>query len=493
MTLLEFLRKHAAEDRVSFHMPGHKGGDLYRRYGYDISHSGLAAAADIDITEIAGADNLHQPQGIIRELEEGYRDLYRVRDSFLLVNGSTAGVMAAILATVPCGKKILMSRGCHRSAYSALSLGGITPVYLQPQLYGDSGVMGIIDPDDIRSALEKDDEIKAVILPSPNYYGICSDIKAIAEEVHAKGGVLIADQAHGAHLKLFEEFGLGAGMPMSAESGGADIVINSIHKTLGSFTQSALLNVVTDRVDIRELREKLNMLQSTSPSYVLMASLAINLELIKNHGRELLSAWKENTDRFYEKAERTETIRMITGPEMDKTKLNIRVLKKDPGGGCEKSDFISGKELDRYLQSRGIDAELYTGNILMAMTGIGNVESDYEKLLSALNDISLKSTDMTDADGKSCASANGNAEDKTWQLPKPGPVREHGSETEEIPIDRCEGRISAGTVIPYPPGIPFICQGEEFTGDILHALRLAAKESQVTGISEKGTIRVYKK
>mgnify|MGYP000665332081 FL=1 len=157
-----------------------------------------------------------------------------------------------------------MSRGSHRSAYSALKLGNITPAYLQPEMYEDYGIMGKINPEDVAEALDRDKDIQAVLITSPNYYGVCSDVRAIADEVHKRGRILITDQAHGAHLKLFEGFGLNEDLSVSAETGGADIVINSIHKTLGSFTQSALLNVVSDRVNQRLLRENLNMLQSTS-------------------------------------------------------------------------------------------------------------------------------------------------------------------------------------------------------------------------------------
>lgn len=471
MTLLEFLTEHAKGDRVSFHMPGHKGGRLYRRFGYDRFLGNMATVADMDITEIAGADNLHSPEGIINGLEEDYRKLYGVEKSFLLVNGSTAGVMAAMLSSAAPGKKILMSRGSHRSAYSALKLGNITPVYLQPEMYEDYGIMGKINPEDVAEALDRDKDIQAVLITSPNYYGVCSDVRAIADEVHKRGRILITDQAHGAHLKLFEGFGLNEDLSVSAETGGADIVINSIHKTLGSFTQSALLNVVSDRVNQRLLRENLNMLQSTSPSYILMASLAVNAELIKSHGKELFGQWKENLDLFYKIIKDIDGVEVISGPDTDRTKLNIKVA----GGN------VSGKALDEYLRSKGIDSELYTGDILMAMTGMGNERSDYEKLLSALDDAIEIATDMPCKEKR-----------KAWKLPKPGPVKEHGNETEEIALDKCQGRVSAVTVIPYPPGIPFICPGEEFTEEILENLKLAAEESQVSGLSDKGTIHVYK-
>lgn len=358
-----------------------------------------------------------------------------------------------------------MSRGSHRSAYSALKLGNITPVYLQPEMYEDYGIMGKINPEDVAEALDRDKDIQAVLITSPNYYGVCSDVRAIADEVHKRGRILITDQAHGAHLKLFEGFGLNEDLSVSAETGGADIVINSIHKTLGSFTQSALLNVVSDRVNQRLLRENLNMLQSTSPSYILMASLAVNAELIKSHGKELLGQWKENLDLFYKIIKDIDGVEVISGLDMDRTKLNIKVA----GGN------VSGKALDEYLRSKGIDSELYTGDILMAMTGMGNERSDYEKLLSALDDATEIATDMPCKEKR-----------KAWKLPKPGPVKEHGNETEEIALDKCQGRVSAVTVIPYPPGIPLYVRARNLPKKYWKILNWQQKKAKCRGYRIRG-------
>ena len=233
--------------------------------------------ADYDITEIPGADNLFQTEGIIEETADKYADLYDVEKSYLLINGTSSGLIASILATVPKGGKLIMARNCHKSVFNALTLGDIAPVYAYPDVIFQYGISGALSPEEIEMLLHNHPDASAVILPSPNYYGICSDIKAIAEVVHKYGKVLIVDQAHGAHLKFFSSFGLrrpvislpgggkvasvdvrrGAeaqaeyyrnhgtgqslgekgwkwGMPLPAEECGADIVVNSIHKTLSS-------------------------------------------------------------------------------------------------------------------------------------------------------------------------------------------------------------------------------------------------------------------
>ena len=207
---LDFLLQHAAEDPVSFHMPGHKGSQLYRRFGYE---NFLNNIMDCDITEIPGADNLFQREGILKATCDRYGKLYGVEHSYMLINGTSGGIIAAILASVAEGGTLIMARNCHKSVFNALGLGGMQPAYIYPELLEEYGISGEITPAEVEHALTENPEAGAVILPSPNYYGICSDIRAIAEVVHKHGKILIVDQAHGAHLKWL-------GGPECAESAG---------------------------------------------------------------------------------------------------------------------------------------------------------------------------------------------------------------------------------------------------------------------------------
>ena len=243
LPILNFLLEHAENHPVSFHMPGHKGSAIYRRFGYEPF---LTAIMDCDITEIPGADNLFQTEGILKAAQEEYAKLYGAKRSYLLINGTSGGVIAAVMAAVPKGKKLVMARNSHKAIFNSLVLAGVEPVYAYPEMIHEYGISGVITPEEIERCLAENPDAEAVILPSPNYYGICSDIQAIADVVHARGKVLIVDQAHGAHLKFFSDAGC-AIMPKSAEEQGADITVNSIHKTLASFTQSALLNLNSDR------------------------------------------------------------------------------------------------------------------------------------------------------------------------------------------------------------------------------------------------------
>lgn len=492
-SVVHFLLKHKDCDPVSFHMPGHKGNQLYERFGYD---EFLQHMVDCDITEICGADNLFQAEDIIAETMERYRQLYDVRKSYLLVNGSSCGLISAIMASVNAGKKLIMARNCHKSTFNALTLGNISPAYIYPRLIEEFGISGEIDPDDVRKALEEEPEAEAVIIPSPNYYGICSDVKAIADIVHEYGKLLIVDQAHGAHLKFFGDVLEDRDLPYAAEECGADIVINSIHKTLGSFTQSALMNVTSDRVDLAYLEDKLQAVESTSPSYLLMASLDINAEILEEHEDELIRGWYDNLKRFYEEAKNIKGLKIVnTGSNMDWTKINLDM------SGCG----LSGYELEDLLLEKDIFIELVTGNIVMCMTGIGNRPSDFDRLLVALKEISEKydkqsanfvaecnenlGSHVQCIDGKIVYETIEEEEDVLVKFAKLTaekaeltslPIRK-----EYVPIEESVGRVCASSIIPYPPGIPLICPGEIISkGAMEYAFALRKSGEKVMGITE---------
>jgi len=453
-----FIMNHAAENPISFHMPGHKGSNFYKRFGHE---EFLRNFFDYDITEIEGADNLFQREGILAAASQKYATLYGVKESFLLVNGTSCGLISAILATVPAGRKLIMARNSHKSVFNALSLGGIEPVYVNPELNRDWDVSGAINPEEIRKLLGENPEAEAVILPSPNYYGICSDVEAIAQVVHEFGKVLIVDQAHGAHLNFFNQFEVGD-FPLAAERAGADIVVNSIHKTLASLTQSAVLNVCTGRVNIEVLEDKLQMMESTSPSYILMTSLGINSSILEEHGESIFKEWQDNLEYFYKEAKSVEGLRLMENPTgLDKTKINLDLSKKG----------YSGRQLEKALiQNYGIYAELNTGNILMCMTGIGNGRPDYVALINALKELSR--TDPAEA------------------------VRNEENTVEHIGINRDKmleqvGRTCIKSVIPYPPGIPLICPGETISREnVDKILNLLENGEKVLGLKKDGTINI---
>lgn len=468
-----FLLSHAHRKSVSFHMPGHKGQAIYRNHGYG---SFLDSIMDCDITEITGADNLFQAEGILKESQEIYSKLYDSKQSYLLINGTSGGIIAAILASVPKGKKLIMARNSHKSIFNALTLADIQPVYAYPELIEEYGISGAISPDEIQILLEENPDAEAVILPSPNYYGICSDIEAIARIVHEHGKILIVDQAHGAHLKMFSKFGI-IGFPKSAEESGADIVVNSIHKTLASFTQSAILNLNTDRISKDTIENKLQSIESTSPSYLLMASLDINAGLLIEHGQRLMKEWVKNLELFYEEVKDIEGLEYIGKiPGFDWTKLNFSFGELG----------VSGEELERFLLERNIFIELYTGDLLMCMTGIGNTEDDLRALLSALKEISDSKKGKELSNKKRCKSF-----DKQLSSFQRKQIFEIPKHKERVPLLEADGRVCASSIIPYPPGIPLVCPGEKFDLETLHYIKtLRDNNEKVIGVNEEGQVLV---
>ena len=491
--ITQFLINHAGKDPVSFHMPGHKGDRLLRKYGYE---DFLDNIVDCDITEIVGADNLFQTEGIIADTMAKYRNLYDTKASYLLINGSSAGLIASILTCVPAGGKLIMARNCHKAIFNALTLGGIKPVYAYPSMVEEYGITGPVAPEEIARLLEENPDASAVILPSPNYYGICSDIHTIAGIVHDAGKYLIVDQAHGAHLKFFENadgadgetIATGAfGVPESAETQGADFVINSTHKTLCSFTQSAVLNIPARSTfnDMYTLEDKLQQIESTSPSYLLMASLDINADILTGHATELFDEWRSNLNYFYEEAAAIDGLKFMRVTDgarqaMDMTKINLDM------SACG----LNGHQLENSLLKYEIYAELVTGNILMCMTGIGNSRRDYDRLLEALRELSAGCGSANTADA-SVAATNDTAGAALWT--KHRPLHEVPIAKELLPIEQCAGRTCASSIIPYPPGIPLICPGEEIGAEeIDYVKRLRSQGDKVMGVDAAGRIAVGK-
>ncbi|MBQ6495743.1 MAG: hypothetical protein IJI74_01085 [Firmicutes bacterium] len=629
--ITNFLFAHAAKKPASFHMPGHKGAKFYKSNGFGKFMKNIA---DYDITEIPGADNLFQTEGIIEETANKYASLYEAEQSYLLINGTSTGLIASILATVPKGGKLIMARTCHKSVFNALTLGEITPIYAYPDVIFQYGISGAVSPEEIESLLQEHPDASAVILPSPNYYGICSDIKAIAKVVHNFGKVLIVDQAHGAHLKFFSSYGLrrplisrpgggkvtaidvrkgaeaqaeyyknhGTGqslgekgwkwsMPLPAEECGADIVVNSTHKTLGSFTQSAVLNVMGEafkeagghiaevdagylvedpdspfakdhtkcRVDIALLEDRLQAIQSTSPSYLLMASLDVNADIIEKHGKKLFTEWRRNIVWFFRKAATIPELRVMTVEADEKSVVaeaaekSLGILKKVPGlrdknfakndaprrqtGSLDNTKInidmsaygIDGNRLEEMLNEQGIFPELVTGNIVMCMTGIGNKRKDYKRLYKALAEIAFRNrgslvklshddrieykpvqqleapeeetgtgssgTDPSPSDdGPKKNAGGGSFAAKSAALwSKRRILHELPAEKESLPLEECAGRICASSIIPYPPGIPLICPGEEIGAEEIQYIKyLRQIGDKVIGISSEGEIIVGK-
>ncbi|MGN1382418.1 MAG: aminotransferase class I/II-fold pyridoxal phosphate-dependent enzyme [Eubacterium sp.] len=487
--LQDYLRRHAESRPVRFHMPGHKGKRLYERFGY---RDFLQNFIDEDITEIPGADDLFQQTGVLRDLSERYRALYGSRVSYPLVNGSSCGLIAAILASVPPGAEILIARNCHKSVFNGAALAGADPFYIYPEIEENFGIAGEVSSDEVGKALRLHPDAVAVVVTSPNYYGIQSDIRGIAEVVHEYGKILIVDQAHGAHLPFFQALKESGGNVdfrcESAEQQGADLVISSLHKTMASFGQTALLNLCSDRVCPDDLLQALQKTQTSSPSYLLMASMDINADIMEKYGPECIRDWNGQIRRFYKEASHIRGLEVMREPMQDQTKLNISMRQLG----------LNGMQLQDELIRRNIWPELASGDLVMCLTGLGSVWEDEAALLDALEDISdqrkitaAESTESCALNKKDLNTHNVCKKEQhanLFRLSK----REHGSRRIKVPIHEAEGKVCAAPLIPYPPGIPTICTGEVYTESVIDAIeKIKKRGEEVQGLDAEAQVFVF--
>lgn len=437
-----------------FHMPGHK-----RRVPEGLPKE-LADAYRIDITEIDGFDNLHDPRGILAEAQMNAADIFGAEESFFLVNGSSCGILAA-LRTVLAGpdQVLLMGRNAHRSVYNGLYLSGAHARYLYPERL-ECGIYGGITSQQVREALEKE-RPSAVLITSPTYEGIVSPIEEIAEVAHAFQVPLIVDEAHGAHLSLW---GDGMFFPKSAVTMGADLVIQSLHKTLPAMTQTAILHVSGNRIDRETLRQHLAMFQTSSPSYVLMSSITSALDLCARKKDVLGKAYRNRLCDFYEKTNDLSHLQILF--PIGETRKKIQ---KDPGKLLIATDrsSISGPELHERLRTDyHLQPEMAAGRYVLAMTSVSDSEEGMKRLISALHSI----------DGQI-----GEAADPTEPDPDIGEAEEVLSISEALRASKesvlwkeAAGRISAEYAYFYPPGIPLIVPGERISTEVLSKIEEGA-------------------
>lgn len=460
--LYEGLVDYIREGNVSFHMPGHKNGRGILKINEipDFKDNLLF----IDQTEVPGLDNLHLPEGIIQEAQELAARAFRSDYTYFLVNGTTCGVYSMILGVTNHGDKIIVPRNSHRAVAGALILGGLWPVYYEPDVDMDKGIAVSVSPRVIEKAILENPDAKAVLITNPTFYGTCSDIEAIADIVHKHNMVFLVDEAHGAHLPFNKK------LPINAMDAGADIAAQSAHKTLSSFTQSSLLHVRRGRVDIEKIEFMLRLTQTTSPSYILMASLDLARYQMEEHGEELIDGLLEMADDFREKVNTLPDIycfgREIIGQhnvaDFDPTKLTINF----------KNFGIPGTKIADILRNQyKIQVELSDLYNVLAIGTIADERKDYDRLYDAIFDISQKHSSEREVR---------NIPQIMWRIPYQAlsPREAVYEPMEMVDFRDSEGRVSAEIIAPYPPGIPVILPGEIITSDIIDNI-LKVKEAGI--------------
>ncbi len=368
------LKNLSESDFYPFHMPGHKR---------NVEDPLLGDAFSLDITEIDGFDNMYHPEGMIKSLQERMARIFGAGKAYFIVNGSSAGILSAISAAVPRGGKILMARNSHKSAYNAVFLQELDVDYIYPEVIPYWEMNGGFSPEKIERALYQDKEIRAVFLPSPTYEGIVSDIKKISEICHAHSVPLIVDSAHGAHLGLHKKFTEEWNCPDSAAEG-ADISIESLHKTLPSFTQTAMALLNGNMIDRGLFERFYSIFQTSSPSYLFMAGADRCLDIIEKEGEARFSALEQKLKVLRDEARKMKNIR-IAGEEIIGS---YEVYGYDPTKILISAGHMTGRALyDMLREKYYIQPEMALGRYTLLMTTLMDKDSGFDRLLMALEEI----------------------------------------------------------------------------------------------------------
>lgn len=470
-SIYERLAALSRSDMYPYHMPGHKRNPK----------AGLPEGfAELDITEIEYFDNLHHAQGILKDAMEEAAGLYGADKTYFLVNGSTCGVLAAISGVVSRGDTLILGRNAHMSAYHAAYLRECHVASLYPELLKEYGVYGAVEAAETRRLLEQYPEAKAVCITSPTYDGFISDVEELAALVHAHGKILIVDEAHGAH------FGLDARMPRSGIDCGADIVIHSLHKTLPSLTQTALLHVKGSRVDQERLERFLRIYQSSSPSYLLMGAIDHCIRGLRGHRREWFDSFFDNWGKLIQELSALRVLRVVHGGlgtvsgGFDPSKLMIF---------CDRAG-MTGAELQRILlEDYHLQMEMAGAYYVLAILTVMDTREGYARLARALKEIDAAYAEGQEERGMSAA-VSGESEqkdsEKTQRLPRyqeefsaairslrcgeghmPLAQAMNEDTVEAVPLSRTQGRIVTEFLYAYPPGISVILPGEIMTKQVI--------------------------
>jgi|LGOV01.1.fsa_nt_gb lysine decarboxylase len=472
MKLGEELKKYRESKTGRFHMPGHKGRSSCLEDVFVLGN---------DVTEVEGLDNLHNPTGVIKDLLEEISTVYGSRKSFISTNGSTTSLQSAILGVTVPGDSILVSRNCHKSVFNAIILGDLNPVYLTPEYEVESGLSWINDLNSLEEAIKSDDKITAVVLTYPTYFGICCHMERIAEIVHKYNRTLIVDEAHGSHLRFCHD------LPKSALDAGADIVIQSTHKTLPSLTQSSLLHVKNEK-HVDRIESIMSMLLTSSPSYLIMASIEASIDMMEKEGNDRLKknmAYVEKMAVKYPNAGKifkSKDYFMERGVnDFDNTRLLFRTSDIAIKGGVAES--ILRKEYN-------IQVEMADLNYVNAfMTACDEIE-DIERLFKAVDDMAVKyGREVENVEALKEAETS---EYLTAKCPESVINIRKAFYSDKLCVDikEAEGKISGSYIIPYPPGIPLLCPGERITNKMVEKI-LEIRESNIEVIGlDKGKIKI---
>ena len=461
------LHKYSKTDFYPFHMPGHKR---------QMPAEHMEDPYQLDITEITDFDQLYRAEGILKENQDLAARLYGADHSYFLVNGSTAGLLTAVSASVSRGGKLLMARNCHKAVYHGAYLRGLETAYVFPSYDEVCGMNGGISPVDVEDALKADSGIQAVLLTSPDYTGVVSDVKAIAEIAHRYGVPLIVDEAHGAHLHFAEQ------LPVSALDLGADLVIHSLHKTLPAFTQTALLHIKSSLVKKEEVEKFLDIYQTSSPSYVFMGGISRCLRFLEEEGKEKFDEFCRNLQECREQLKDLKILH-LAGEEIRGQK-NIfdyddsKIIISTVGAG------LTGPMFHQLLRERyHLEMEMEAEHYVLALTSVMDTREGFQRLVQAVRELD---EELAVKMGQKAASARCHFTDTCIlrKVDQALPIwKAMEGKRRFISFAESEGKISTEYAYLYPPGIPFLLPGERISQEILEQMKSWQEQGlEISGI-----------
>ena len=486
--VIKGLKFYKEQSNALFHMPGHKqNSDAFEELRY-LRENML----EFDVTEVEGTDNMFMPEDMIRESVDLLSAAMKARKSFFLVNGSTCGVYSMILGLIPKRSRMIVQRNCHKSVHAALYLGDIEPVYVYPDMNESFSFASCPSLESIKTAYMQNPDIAAVMITSPTYYGTIANISGIAEFCRLNDIMLLVDEAHGAHL------GFSTKLPKTALELGAHASVTSFHKTLPALTQTAVLNL-SDKISesqTKKVRSQMEIFQSSSPSYLFMASIDIARYIMQERGEQLIDDLIESLSWFKDSLWDHPFIRILSEEDLREERFDpTRLVINTPMPAGELSQLLRKKY--------SIQIEMSDFNNLVLICTVADTIEMYQKLSLALRDIfsgyreAISSSGSIDTDNKDRVSNNRfrSLEDPDAKLcfsEMPRPVimisqREaEMTENTEIPLEIAIGRICAETVTPYPPGIPLLLAGEKITPEIISYIKKLKQKNMriIKSISE---------
>lgn len=487
--ILSGLTAYNTEGCYPWHMPGHK-----RRLN-TIFPDIVENPFSIDVTEVGDLDEFHDPHGIISEAMNRAAEVYGSHKSYYLVNGSTCGIMAALSAVCRPGDKLIVARNCHKSVYNAIRLLQLRPIYIMPEWNEKLGMFGGVSPEQVRKMVKQYADAKCVMLVSPTYEGVVSDVEKIAKIVHKAGVPLIVDEAHGAHFEFMSNVNETISttnyknIPNPAIRLGADIVIESLHKTLPAMTQCAILHEKSNIVDTERLEEYLSIYQSTSPSYVFLATTEACIEKMNYERDGLFIIYKELLSEYRKRFAQLSHIHLVEESDFKKQSAcgydDGKLVFSVKDCGYERDGEIiamTGAKLGTILQEEyGQMMEMAAGNYVIAMTSVADSKEAFESLYLAMESIDAQLTDVEQSADTILY--------KTLPEHKMNIAEAREHKRVDILFEDAIGKISGSYIYVYPPGIPIVTPGEVLSLDVMQEIKAAMdNDLNIKGITmdEKG-------